>query len=452
MGQEIARYSSIGIKSDRRVGILYEEILKNNSFMRKEIIPMRFKITMAHIISLIILMSNVSYAGNISIHGFLQGNYAINIDSSNPDGGDFKWAEERIQLRLDTAKEPFSLYIKTDAFFDHIDEEADIELREGYIDYRAVSWDLRLGRQVITWGLGDLIFINDIFPKDYEAFFSGMPMEYLKKGSDSIKIGIYPTLASFEFVAIPFFEPNNFPDSKRFYMYDPMPDITNRKEKEPTTTFENTEIALRVYRDIAGFDASIYFYRGFYRQPWMAPDNTFTKLTLFYPELSVYGASLQGRSLDGVISLEGGFYDSRQDRNGTDPMVPNQSTRFLIGYQRQMWEDFTLGLQYYGEYMHDYSEYEKNLPTGFPKEEKLHDFITIRLTQFLMHQNLRLSFFSFYSPSDKDYMLNPEVKYNFSDHIWAAVGANIFGGGREWSQFGSLDRNDNLYMQVRYEF
>jgi hypothetical protein len=403
---------------------------------------------------LIVLISNTTYGEDISIHGFLQGNYSAGLDGSNPDGGDFKWAEERLQLKVSADKESFYLFIKGELSYDHIDEESELELREGYLDYLSDNWDLRLGRQVITWGLGDLIFINDVFPKDYEAFFSGRPMEYLKKGVDGIKIGMYPFFASAELVIIPFFEPNVYPDNKRFWMYDPMPTVTNRREKEPTTNLENTEIALRVYRDVAGFDTSIYFYRGFFRQSSILPDNLSvpTKITLFYPELSIYGASLQRRVLDGIVSLEGGYYDSRQDRKGTDPMIPNKSTRFLLGYQRQFWEDFTAGIQYYTVYMHDYKYYKTNLPSGFPQGKKLQDLLTLRLTHLFMHQMLRLSFFAFWSTSDGDYMFIPEVKYNFSDHLWAAAGANIFGGGEEWNQFGSLDKNDNLYVQIRYEF
>ena len=156
--------------------------------------------------------------------------------------------------------------------------------------------------------------------------------------------------------------------------------------------------------------------------------------------------------MDGVLSLEAGYYDSRQDSSGTDYTVPNSQTKFLIGYQRQLWEDFTIGLQFYNEYMHDYSGYKKNQPSGLPKDKKLYQLATVRLTQMLMHQTLKLSLFSFYSTSDGDYMLNPEIKYNFSDHIWAAIGANVFGGGEKWSQFGQLDKNDNIYLQARYEF
>jgi hypothetical protein len=401
-----------------------------------------------------LLLYTPAYAADISLHGFLQGNYSADTSAKNPDGRNFKLAEERLQLKLDAAKDPFHLFIKADGWYDHAGQKWASELREGYIDYTATKWDARIGRQVITWGVGDLVFINDVFPKDYEAFFSGRPLEYLKKGVDGAKIGIYPGFASVELVAIPLFTPNHFPDSQRYWMFDPMPGITNRETAKPAATIENTEIALRAYRDIAGFDASLYYYRGFFRQPSIIPDNPMmpTKLTLFYPKLSVYGASLQGKALDGVLSLEAGYYDSREDGQDTDPMIPNAQTRFLAGYQRQLWEDFTIGVQYYAEYMHDYPAYKKNLPFGFPQEKRLHDLVSIRLTQFLLHQTLKLSWFSFWSPSDSDYLFNPEIKYNFSDHVWAALGGMVYGSGKAWSQFGQLDKNDNVYLQVRYEF
>jgi hypothetical protein len=401
-----------------------------------------------------LLSSSNALALDFSLHGFVQGNYSLNTAGDNPDGKDFKWSEERAQLKLDASADSFRLLLKGDAFYDNLDKVTSTELREGYVDYTAEKWDARIGRQVVTWGVGDLLFINDVFPKDYEAFFSGRPMEYLKKGVDGAKIGLYPGFASFELIAIPYFEPNNYPDPKRFWMFDPMAGITSRESEDPYRDLKKAETALRIYRDVAGFDTSLYYYHGFSRQPSVLPDNPVTpsKLTLFYPELSVYGASLQGRALDGVLSLESGYYDSPQDKNGTDPMIPNSQTRYLIGYQRQLWEDFTVGLQYYGEYMSDYSAYLQNLPPGFPPEKRLHQLASLRLTQFMIHQTLRLSFFAFYGLSDEDYLMNPEVKYNLTDSIWVAIGGNIFGGGKLSSQFGQFAKDDNVYTQVRYEF
>ncbi len=390
----------------------------------------------------------------LTLHGFIQGNYALDTDSSNPDGRDSKLAEERAQLKLEADQGALRFFVKTDLTWDHLDDEEDLELREGTVDYTASNWDCKLGRQMVTWGLGDLVFINDVFPKDYEAFFAGRPLEYLKKGVDGVKFGLYPGFVSFEVIAIPLFTANHFPDAKRFWLYDPLPMVTNRQTIDPGSSLDNTEVAVRAYRDIGGFDVSLYGYRGFYRQPAMQTDfpTSPTRLTLWYPELAVYGVSLQGSALGGVVSLETGYYDSQDDQAGDNPMVPNSQARFLVGYQRQFWEDFTVGLQYYGERMENFSDYTATLPAGMPAEDRLHDLVSVRLTQLLRHQTVKLSLFAFWGLSSADYLINPEVKYNFTDQVWAALGANLFGSGEPWTQFGQLDRNDSIYLQTRYEF
>ncbi|MBI4824553.1 MAG: hypothetical protein HY805_10050 [Nitrospirae bacterium] len=391
-------------------------------------------------VSLILLMLNTAYGGDVSIHGFIQGNYSVNTDRENPDGGDFKWAEERVQLKLDVDKELFRLFLKADAFYDHIDDEAGVELREGYADYTASKWDIRAGRQVITWGIGDMLFINDVFPKDYEAFYSGRPIEYLKKAVDGVKLGLYPSAMNFELVLIPFFEPNTYPRGERFHS------SSDIKGDEPAVTFDNTEFSLRAYRSLSGFDTSVYIYKGFFRAPSMQSGGGF-----FYPELSVFGGSIEGSIGEGILGLEAGYYDSKDDRAGANPSLPNSTSRLITSYKRQLMEDFNIGLQFYMEYMHRYSEYEKNLPFSMSKEDKLYELITVRLTRLLMHQNLTLSLFTFYSPSDADWMLNPEVKYKFTDNLGASLGGNIFEGNMK-GRWGGLKKNDNAYFQMRYEF
>lgn len=393
-------------------------------------------------------------AAALTVHGFGQGNYAFDTASSNPDGHDSKVAEERTQLKLEANQGPLRLFVKADLAWDHLDDEEDVELREGAVDYTASNWDCKLGRQMVTWGLGDLVFINDVFPKDYEAFFAGRPLEYLKKGVDGVKFGLYPGFASFEVIAIPLFTANHFPEAKRFWMFDPLPMVTNRQTDEPEANLNHTEVAVRAYRDLVGFDVSLYGYRGYFRQPAMQPDTPSapTRLTLWYPELAVYGVSLQGSALGGVISLEAGYYASQDDRAGDNPLIPNSQARFLVGYQRQFWEDFTVGLQFYGERMLDYGDYTATMPPGMPTEDRLHDLVSVRLTQLLRHQTMKLSLFTFWGISSADYLVNPEVKYNFTDQVWVTLGASLFGGGEPWTQFGQLDRNDSIYLQTRYEF
>lgn len=385
----------------------------------------------------------------VTLSGFLQQNTAFNTVTANPDGRRYKWLEERAQLKLDATGGAWRLLAKGDFAYDHLGRKDESELREGYVDYTARNWDLRIGRQVITWGLGDLVFVNDVFPKDHEALFAGRPLEYLKRGVDAVKLGAYPEFASFELVVAPNFTESRIPDAQRFWLYDPMPAVTNRETVKPG----QGDVGLRIYRDVAGYDAALYLYSGFHRTPSMRPDSMTapTRISFFYPKLSVYGASLSGRAGEGVLSLEAAYYDSRQDRSGRDFTVPNSQTRLLVGYQIQPVEDLSLGFQYYAEVMHDYSAYRAALPAGFPVEKRLNHTITLRATQLLQHQTLRFSLYASYNASNGDRFVNPELRYSFTDRVWGALGANFF-GGKPGGQFGQLSRDDNLYLQIRYEF
>jgi len=396
---------------------------------------------------------------NIEIHGFLMGNYSRRTSSQRPEGKegrDFLLAEERLRLDIFGWADSIeaSIRFKGDLLYDNVAEEFDTDFREFYADYTTGDFDFRLGRQIVTWGVGDLIFINDPFPKDYVAFFSGMPLEYLKIGSDGLRTRYSSELINAEFLVIPFFEPNNLPESDRFLLFNPFPEIPSSKKEEPSTTFENTQLALRLYRRIKDFDVSAYAYRGFWLTQNMMPDDLTspTEVITFYPELSIYGMSAQGGAIGGILSFEAGYYQSREDEGGKDPFIRNSQIRFLIGYQRQLWEDLTAGVQYFSEYMLNHDEYVENLPEGAPKIDEYRDIATVRLTQLLMHQTLKLSFFAFYSPNDEDHMIIPEVKYNFTDEFSLALGANIFGGPEDAFNFGQFDKNDNIYTSIKYEF
>lgn len=401
----------------------------------------------------------VPVPGGLEWHGSVQANYASRLGTTRqdkPPSGDFLLGEERLQLQLSGSapKGGAGYFVKADFFRDEVDSQADLDVREAYLSYAEGPLDLRAGRQIHTWGVGDLLFINDHFPKNYVALFSGRPLEYLKTGVGSLKTSFYSDKASLDFVAIPFFEPDQLPTSRRFFIFDPFQQVTNRVESRPRHDLGNTELAARLYRPVLGFDAALYAYRGFSRTPSMEPDSmtATTKLTIVYPRLSAYGASLQGNAAGGVLSLEAGIYDSRQDRAGSNPVIPNSQTRFLAGYQRSPWTDFTAGLQYYGEYMHRYDRYEGSLPSGFPKQDRLRQLLTLRLTQLLKYQTWKLSLFSFWSPTDEDFYLMPEAAWRVTDELTATVGANVFGGARSTTFLGQLNSNDNLYLAMRYEF
>jgi len=395
----------------------------------------------------------------LRVHGFLLGNFTARTGSAHPagkEGSRFLWADERLRLELsgDTASGSLSLLFKGDLFHDAVANRFDGTVREGYLDYSQAWLDLRLGRQIITWGVGDLLFINDVFPKDWGAFFSGRPLEYLKLGVDAAKLHVATPALNAELVAIPFFRSDNLPSADRFFFFDPLAGVSNRTLREPASTTGNTEVALRLYRRIFGSDVSLYAYRGYWRQPSLRPDQFSSPVQLqgFYPRLAAYGASAQRNVDAGLLSLEAGYYDSPDDRAGADPAIPNSQFRTLVGYQRQLASELTIGAQYYTESLMDYEAYKASLPTGFPVQDRTRHLLTARLTQFLKYQTWKLTVFTFYSPSDQDFLLIPEIWHAFTDRLHVAVGATVFGGQQPDTFFGQFDRNDNVYIVLRYDF
>jgi len=409
--------------------------------------------------SCVLLLATLVYApaeAQVTPHGFVQAGYAARVTGADlpSGGGDFVVGEERLQLSLSGTVPARAVGFSVKADFFHDAVSADLEIREAYVDVGGATIGARVGRQIITWGTGDLLFINDVFPKDWTALFTGRPLEYLKVGSDALKVNAQLGAVGVEAIAVPFFERDRLPSAERFFVFDPFPEVTHRTSEEPSSDLGNTELALKVSGSLSGWDLAIYAHRGYYRTPSMVPDSAavWPSLSMRYPRRNVYGASGRGAALGGVLSLEVGYYDSREDRSGTDPLLPNSQALFLAGYQRQLSTDFTVGLQYYGERTLRHDPYLANLPPGFPKQDELRHLLTARLTRLLKYQTWRLSLFGYWSPTDEDFYLIPEVWHSLADGVWVSAGANVFGGRSETSFFGQLDKNDNVYVNLRYEF
>ncbi len=380
------------------------------------------------------------------IHGFLQAHAAARVGGVDCTRGtvcDTPFNEQRLQLKVEGSGLEGSLCYaaKLDLLNDAALNDSNLEVRELYTDYNTERFTVRAGRQVITWGVADLLFINDTFPKDWDSFFGGLPLESLKRGSDALRFDLYADFAAVQ-ILLAEFRKDRLPDMDRFVL--PGPDISAALD-EPS----ELEAGLRVLRYFGSWDAALYLSRTHYRAP--ALTLTGEEWGGEFPRLNAYGASLSGPLWSGVLSLEAGYYDAVEDRKGTDPAVENSQTRLLAGYSRQIAEDTTLGVQAYAEWMHDHDAYRRTLPAGFPERDQLRTVATLRFTQYHLHQTLHLSLFAFWGVSEGDGYLIPSVRYAFSDALWGELGANLFVGGRS-GQFGVLGDNDNIYATLRYAF
>ena len=115
----------------------------------------------------------------LEIHGFWDtraGGRFLN----DPHEKDMSVMESRVQLDFFASLETVDLKYKADVYGDFVTEDVHYDMREGNVFIPLETMDIKVGRQVLTWGTGDLVFINDLFPKDWVSFFIGRDTEYLK--------------------------------------------------------------------------------------------------------------------------------------------------------------------------------------------------------------------------------------------------------------------------------
>lgn len=429
-----------------------------------------------------LLVGVVPAAAQADLFGFVEYGTGGRITGTRVDSpttgdklSDYVLRELRLQLQSDLYGDLGEAHFKVDVLSDQIGaDETEVAVREGYVKFVTFAdrLEVRVGRQPTTWGTGDLLFINDLFPKDYVSFFSGRDDEYLKSPSDVLRFGLFDVLPfNVDLVLTPQFTPDVLPTGERLDFFNPS---LAADPLVPSEELKNGEAAVRLNRYFGSWNWSLYGYEGFWKQPLAFAPDTFDMTTgranVVHPKLGAYGASARGPLFGGVAWVEGGYYDSRDDDAAMDAFVPNSELRAMVGFERQWWSDFTGGLQFYWEGMQDHDEavaaraatidrfasdfgFDRELlERAFYIKDENRTLVTLRLRQQFLLQTLTAGLFTFYSPSDEDMYLRASLAYDYTDQLKLTVGANLFTADDTRTLFGMHEDNDNVYGRVRFTF
>jgi hypothetical protein len=397
-------------------------------------------------------------AGKPGLVRFWDTRVGIRTQDDDRVDDDFTLAETRLRLEYEQQWERAEFVLKSDLLLDALADDSgiDIEKREGWLQLREAKLglqphsdvDMALGRQVLTWGTGDLIFINDLFPKDYNSFFIGRAEEYLKSPVDALRVSVYSDLLNIDLVYAPRFDSNLYLDPERLSFFG-SPSDTHLPVDMPDDWFSDDEFYLRANRRFGSWELALYGYDGFRKGP--EGFDTDRQVYLF-PKLAVYGASARGPLASGIFNIEYGYYDSKDAGLYGNSYAPPSEQRLLLGYERELARELNLGLQYYLTHIEDYGEYQDERLPGSPDRDRYDHVVTARLSKLLMNQDLRLSLFVFVSPSDEDGYLRPQLHYKLDDRRSVEAGANVFFGEDNETSFGQLRDNTNIYTAFRYDY
>ena len=398
----------------------------------------------------------------LEFNGFLEARVGVRI-TEDVRQKDASIAEVRLQLDTEQEFNEVILSVVTDFVYDPVLDvyPPDLQSGEGVVDLRQLNivmspvdfMDIKLGRQLLTWGTGDLLFINDLFAKDWNSFLIGRDVEYLKAPTDAIKVSMFFNVFNVDVVYTPVFGSDRYIDGNRITFFDRMSNTFRGRDQslsvdKPDNAFSDDELSLRLYRSFGANEAALYYYHGFWKSP--AGVSPLTGEGLF-PVLEVYGASIRGAFAGGIGYAEVGLYES-EDSAASNPLSRNSELRLLMGYERELASEFKGALQYYVEARQDYDDYVNSLPIGSIVDDKTRQVMTLRLTKLMLQQDLNISLFNFYSTTDKDGLSRFIVSYKLSDDLKIESGLNYFYGKDKYTFYAQFEDSSNIYFSIHHDF
>lgn len=385
----------------------------------------------------------------LPVYGFVELGAGSRLQNS-PYHDRLSLGEARARLETDGSVSRFQYTAKGDLVYDEVLGEWDAKARELTASTTfGDHLDAKLGRQVMTWGTGDYVFLNDLFAKDWQAFFIGRDDEYLKAPQDALRLSGYFTFANIELAWTPEFEPDTYPRGERLSVFNPIVgQLIGESQAFVAEVPDDDELALRIYRNVGSAEWALYGYDGYHKSPEsLSPEGRPT-----FSRLRALGGSVRLPLGPGLFNAEVSHHDSLDDSSGTDPRTPNSQWRGLVGYEKELLTRLTGSVQLYWEHTLNHDALLQSSTSPEWEAEQIRTLLTTRLTWRDARDRVTLSLFAFYSPSDEDGHLRPRLDYRFDDNLSLSTGFNLFFGEETHSFFGQFEDNNNAYARIRYAF
>ena len=378
-------------------------------------------------------------------------------------------------------------------------KQSDFDLREFYCDARFNDLDLRLGRQIVRWGVAEQSRVTDVInPLDFKEFI-------LREVSDRyiplwmLKADYYYGDTEWEVLWIPhlaFHKPA--PRSSEWEQFQFLP---GREEPESEfslmgTDFaiKNSEWALKWTTPILGWEVSLsYFYTWddfatTFRETIQINDpilgnSTEVEFNQRYTRNHILGGTFQRSFGPVVLGGEAAYVINKHFGAGFVPFfgspiigggggvrpgtvvvrggdalgVSGVIARDFLKYALQF--DFSLfGADISFQALQHYiPEYELAII-----QDKFDTVLTLFARRVLANNLFALQWLTIYFINDKEVLTRPRMEYRIDDHLLLALGSDILIGEQTGSRdpfipgdfnfVGFFKNNSRFYLELKYGF
>ena len=419
-------------------------------------------------------------SAQVDISGFIRNYNAVELQSDN----EIIIGRNRLRLDLSKSFSKGEIFISNDIeqLYSASEDSLSYDLREVYVELFFANSDLRIGKQIISWGRTDGASILDILsPNDLSEFLT-QDFSDLRTGVTAISYHRYFGSDYLQLVINPIFDPNEIPKfGSRWF---PRPIVSTSLPTEvikakPKASLENVQLAGRfAYRSNLKIDLDLsvmYWHHPnpSYFKSLETGNNSATLLLREHFEQSLiagYSGSVKlGNRL--FLESESAFHSNREfdylseELRDIDLENPSQAEQIQIaqefnrnsdGFLRERpWLISMIGLRYelfdtsvstqiINEHIFDYD--------SSILQEKNFYYSSLQLQRSFARDTWEASLFGRYNYNGKDFWINPEVTYTGIDAFEASIGTQLFGGEEPDNNYGHLSFNnfaDNTFGYLK---
>ena len=355
----------------------------------------------------------------VGVKGFVDTYHAVRSESPHD------WMSSRTRVRGEVTLEKGHTGAFVSANLVHnaiLSDRSGFQLREAYAYYSDSHWDVRAGRQIITWGVADGLRLTDIIsPMDYTEFLA-QDYDDIRIPVGGLRLRYSREKWSFEAVAIPvssFFELPT--DDKNPWSVGPMP-----IGSEPRHRLSNMEYGGRLSFFLSGIDFSLSALHTWNKMPVVCGGmGEYRRMTMLGADCSLPL---------GQFVVRGEFAEYLDEAQTFGRAA---SSNALLGLDWYAGNDWSLSAQYAHKYVSSGDHRNSGLAT-------------LRISKDLFHNTLALQSFAYIDVTNGGIYNRLSADYALNDQLHATLGYDFFHADR--GSFTVYDHNSELFLKLKYSF
>jgi len=365
------------------------------------------------------------------------------------------------------------------------ERELSLDLREAYVDAYLGPVDLRVGQQIIVWGRADGINpTNNLMPFDLRV---RSPIEDDRRvGNFGLRAFYNLSPVRLEGVWLPLYVAAHYPPIA-------LPEyVVMRAARFPEPELEKGLGAGRVHVELAAFEASISYVRGYAPLPGIAlrdftvgvdPPEVRVARTAYAQHVVGFDAST---ALGDVLTLRAEAAYRRPDGYQDRVYAARPDVQYVVGVDRTF-GSISVIAQYIGRYVLDWARedgpedpiepetlarFMEPLPRSlrasitqsiedelamrnqivFQQTARVQHMASLRVEWLALHDTLSLSALGYVNFSTREWLAFPKLGYRISDAMTAYLGAELY-VGPDHTLFDLIDGQLTAgYAELRYAF